>query len=195
MHKVTSIVVTSLGFAIFASAQEATLPPKALKLKESYEAAVQRATSPLTKTYVTELNKLKAEYTKAADLQGAIAIQEEIKRFEAPTQSSPTAMPSNAKRLKSLKTIEEFTAWITGSSWSNEDAEELSFGVGEYSAKWKDSVPGVTPKPYPTSISEVGKVSFKYSTGDEGFILISDDLKTCTVPGRKPFSRNKEEKK
>ena len=195
MHTVTRSLVVSLGFAFIASAQEAPLPPKALKLKQSYEAAIQRATSPITKTYIAELNKLKTEYTKAADLQGAIAIESEIKQFEGATQSTQTATLPTAKRLKSLKTIEEFTAWITGSMWSNEDGESLSFEPSQYIAKWKDSVPGTRPSPYATTITEVGKVNFKYTNGDEGFLIISDDLKTCTVPGRKPFNRNKEEKK
>jgi hypothetical protein len=64
------------------------LPPKTLKLKESYDTAIQRATDPITKVYLAELTRHKVEATRAADLKGAIAIDAEITRVSSRTQGS-----------------------------------------------------------------------------------------------------------
>lgn len=92
---------------MLVSAQDAPLPEKLSTLKTSYQAAVARATTPLTKTYLSELERLKIEYTKKGDLQAALAVDAELKLLVAanspqmPLEASTDPGSSNAK-LKSL---------------------------------------------------------------------------------------------
>ena len=62
---------------LFAHAQAAE-PPELPRLRASYEAAVQRATKPLTESYRNELVKLRDTYTKAGKLPEAVAIASEL---------------------------------------------------------------------------------------------------------------------
>jgi len=97
MKHVTLFMVIAVNAAI--SAQDAAPPPppeKLVALKDSYQAAINRATTPITKTYLVELEKLKTEYTKKGDLASAIAVDDELKPLAA-LQASP---PTISERLK-----------------------------------------------------------------------------------------------
>ena len=108
-------ILIALVFSTLASAQDSSLPERAQRLKESYETAVERATTPLTKTYITELTKLKFELTKKADLQGALAIERELSARGAITQQPPigtaTTAPASAKPIL----VGEAWHWTSGS--------------------------------------------------------------------------------
>ena len=89
------------------SAQDAPLPDKLSALKTSYHAAVSRATAPLTKTYATELERLKIDYTKKGDLSAALAVDAELKALAAANSpqkpgEEPTDPGSSKAKLKSL---------------------------------------------------------------------------------------------
>ena len=61
-------------------------PPGSLAtLRESYQAAVIQAVSPLAKTYVGELHRFKADYTNAGDQQSAAAVDRELKAMKTLT--------------------------------------------------------------------------------------------------------------
>lgn len=89
MRKPTITILTALVISALAPAQDSSLPERAQRLKESYQASVERATAPLAKTYIAELTKLKIELTKKADLQGALAIERELL-----AQTTKTPQPS-----------------------------------------------------------------------------------------------------
>lgn len=106
MTKISTLIAFTT-ITVLVSAQDAPLPEKLSTLKTSYQAAVARATTPLTKTYLSELERLKIEYTKKGDLQAALAVDAELKLLVAanspqmPLEASTDPGSSNAK-LKSL---------------------------------------------------------------------------------------------
>jgi hypothetical protein len=75
----TALTIILCG-AVSLFAEDARLPPKALELRQGYEAAIRRALSPLTATYVAELERMKVAATQSADLQTALALANEIQR-------------------------------------------------------------------------------------------------------------------
>lgn len=72
---------TLLSLVLLTAFANAAEPEKLLKLRSSYESAVTKATAPIQRTYLQELEKLKVEFTKAGKLEDALAIDTEIKRF------------------------------------------------------------------------------------------------------------------
>ncbi|MEQ1935486.1 MAG: hypothetical protein ABL962_16625 [Fimbriimonadaceae bacterium] len=117
MTRTATYVFVILCFVCSAHAEDTPLPEKAQKLRESYRAAVDRATTPLTKTYLAELQRLKIEYTKAADLKGALAIENEISLL-TPTTKNETP-PNNAKeKLTKRESIKDLIA----RTWEYHDA-------------------------------------------------------------------------
>lgn len=121
MQRLALSLLTAFCVAHLAAADEPSLPTKAQKLKESYQAALQRVTEPLTKTYLAELEKLKVEHTKAADLQGALAIESEIKVFRPVSSqpSQPTNGSANTAFLNSKTTVE---AVVLNTSWESRES-------------------------------------------------------------------------
>ena len=81
-------------------AQTSSLPNKLTILRTNYERAIERLKAPVDNQYRDELLKLKNEYTKAGNLEAALAVDEEIKtRFtEAPKVSrSSTGSDTQAR--------------------------------------------------------------------------------------------------
>ena len=56
-------------------------PTKLTSLRSGYQSAVDRAMQPIQRTYLQELVKLSVELTKAGDLEGALAVNEEMKKL------------------------------------------------------------------------------------------------------------------
>ncbi len=83
-----------LSSAVFAGAQtDDKLPPRLEQLQMNYEAAIQRATAPLTLKYIDELRKAKNDYLKAGDLAGAQAANDLLNEaLTAQTKEDTPAM-------------------------------------------------------------------------------------------------------
>jgi len=79
----TNHIRTLAMLLIAATVHGEDLPLNAQRLKESYQEAVENATTPLTKTYITELTRLKTQATKAGDLEGALAIDAELIQIQS----------------------------------------------------------------------------------------------------------------
>ena len=82
--KISLILLCFLGCA---SAQD---PTELTRLNKSYEAAVQKAITPLKQTYIQKLKKLKDNYTKAAKLEDAIAVDKVLKELPSSVNSALT---------------------------------------------------------------------------------------------------------
>ena len=67
-------------------------PERLAKLRANYLAAVDRAMAPLRNTYTSELERLKAEFTRAADLDAALAVDAELKRLAGPQSDAPKSV-------------------------------------------------------------------------------------------------------
>ena len=83
------MILRALATTLFAASLFAAEPEKLTKLRESYQAAISKATAPIQKTYTTELEKLKSEFTKVGDLESALAVDAELK--VSAQRSNPTA--------------------------------------------------------------------------------------------------------
>ena len=75
---------------LFAVTSQAQAPAKAqpdrlINLRSNYERAIERVSAPVSAQYRDELQKMKIEYTKAGNLEAALAVDEELKaRFTPP---------------------------------------------------------------------------------------------------------------
>ena len=138
MKRFTKCLIFSLGLAFNVQGEDTQLPERAQKLRDSYTAAVERATTPLTKTYLTELQRLKAEQTKAGDLKGALAIESEINRLSPPTATTQGAPKLKARETRVLRELEIkqvgtkfYAIYFPGRNLAGiEDAEKAALSVG-----------------------------------------------------------------
>lgn len=104
------VVFLLIGQATFC--QDASpLPEKLKSLKSNYEAAVARATAPLTKSYLQELQRLKLDYTRAGNLQAALAADALIKAASDPASALPVANAADVA-LASMN-VEQFKGWLS----------------------------------------------------------------------------------
>ena len=140
-------VATLFLLTSFATLLHSAEPEKLDRLRSSYEAAVTRATDPLRKTYLAELEKLKADFTRKAQLEEALAVDREIKKLASAGNAQPTSPPVEAPAAQpvpnaagraferpmpaiKLKRQEEEKARakiadLSGKSWANEEVSWL----------------------------------------------------------------------
>jgi phenylalanyl-tRNA synthetase alpha subunit len=94
-------------------------------LRATYELAVSRATTPLLKAYISQLEKLKIEYTKAAKLQEALAVDSEIKKFK---DTNNQGDKTNSQEDKSTSTTElPDTKSPAGERWTRQMGTTYDF--------------------------------------------------------------------
>ena len=166
-----TLVLTLVTASILAAE-----PEKLAKLRGSYESAISKATAPIQKTYVSELEKLKIEFTKAGNLEAALAVDSELKLHRSATPSmspSPTSQPTT---LGDLKTTRQFGKWLEGTAWKREEAEVtgevLHFDKHGLNFTFTNGSPAKGP--FPIDIKKVGEVVFGF-----GIIVVGDDLQTA----------------
>jgi hypothetical protein len=137
-----------------AQTDRSELSPKLKALQENYDAAVARAKDPITKTYINELEKLKAEYTRSSDLKSAVATDELIKVAQ---ESLSGAGPKGTKTLADMNE-RQFRKWL-----SNVVITEIASPQGiQYTLEndvintmWADLK---TPRIHQTATIEVGRL-------------------------------------
>lgn len=97
------------GICCIASSLAAGGPPDLDRLRDSYNAAVERAVNPLTRTYLNELIKLRDSYTRSADLKSANAVDEEVQAITIKITASggmkPVSSPGKTTVLNTRATI------------------------------------------------------------------------------------------
>ena len=80
------LTIHILTVALFASSlsysQTDKLPQEAQRIKDAYQAAIEKASAPITKAYVAQLERMKIDYTKKAKLNEAVAIDNEISQVK-----------------------------------------------------------------------------------------------------------------
>jgi len=97
-----SSIVVMFAISSMAQAPAKAQPDRLVNLRANYERAVERVTAPVTAQYRDELLKMKIEYTKAGNLEAALAVDDELKsRFTpAPQTSKSASAPSTAELAK-----------------------------------------------------------------------------------------------
>lgn len=106
---------------------QADLPADATQLKQAYLEARAKALKPLDERYLVELKKLLDSHTRAGDLDGAVAIKEEITRLEATSlpqaaaatasTSAPTAPAAAAAESGKSGTAKKLHRDLAGTTW------------------------------------------------------------------------------
>lgn len=67
-----------LAFAVFMGASVAADPPRLTSVRASYQKQIEAATAPITAKYVEYLENLKKDLGAKGDLDGALAVQNEL---------------------------------------------------------------------------------------------------------------------
>ena len=116
MPNFMKISLILLCFLACASAQD---PTELTRLNKSYEAAVQKAITPLKQTYIQELKKLKDNYTKAAKLEDAIAVDKVLKELSSSVNSALTT----ATETVTVNASEGFALIPSGSFTMGDDPD------------------------------------------------------------------------
>jgi hypothetical protein len=166
-----------------ATAQEMKLPPRVESLTKNYEAAIARATAPITKTYRDELTKLKSEYTKSGDLTSAVAIEELIQRL-----SEDTASPTGAKGITkntSTMSLDDFKQWLSTIDIITGSNETIRYIDGVITMQ---SPRDAVPRRYPAAmVPRPGRVEIPLSAG-MGVVEFNERLSKVTIeyPNGKP---------
>jgi hypothetical protein len=92
------IGATTTSSMIAVGAEVAKLPSEANRLKQSYQQAVERGLKPIRGKYVAELNRLVEQFTRAGQLEEALAIKNEIAPGTNNVESDK--LPDECKELK-----------------------------------------------------------------------------------------------
>jgi len=79
-----TILLLALAFSLqsLPLLSQTVAPAEFDRLRTSYEGARERAVRPIDEKYLTELSKLQDSYTKAAKLEDAVLVANEIKRMK-----------------------------------------------------------------------------------------------------------------
>jgi hypothetical protein len=118
----------------FGQAANTSEPVDLTKLRESWQRARQQAIAPLDKKYLDALAILKTKFTKAGQLDEALAIDSEIKKLQ-----EVIAQPDNGKGIESVtkrvfeKKLQD-TVWELGGELNGKGVrvELLSGGAALY---------------------------------------------------------------
>jgi len=142
----------------FAQGDKA-VPQKLQTLKANYEAAVLRATTPLTKSYLQELQRLKLEYTRAGDLSAALAADALIQAASASSGTPPVVAAGDAALAN--VSVEQFKAWLATVVITETAGFKNSFTYdGKELTSTKD---GALPRGHQNVTISVGKIFIPFT--------------------------------
>jgi len=144
----------TLSTAIIASASLAQQPNDELaRLHENYGKAIERATAPITATYITELKKLIEKHTKAGNLDAALAARTALESVntvatsQAPFDGAASTSPpvaaiqpavtnaAGAQRKLSTADKKRIESYFAGKTWATFDADGNKTNELQYFAR------------------------------------------------------------
>ena len=134
--------------------------PEFDRLRASYNAAIERATNPITKTYLVELEKQRDAYARATRLEAANVVQAEI---DAIKQAGAAAQAAGTSATKEPVTSAASAApplhWFAGKTWLTDANTKWTFsrnGSGER-VRGKDKIAIFTWKVLDNGILELAE--------------------------------------
>lgn len=121
MNCALNSLLAVIAAQIFTAQAQIVVPADMERLRVAYEAARERATRPIDEKYLTELVKLQDSYTKAAKLQEAVVVANEIKSMKErlglqASPNSPTLAPAVAPGKAAKKDNQDVTITIPANS-------------------------------------------------------------------------------
>jgi len=106
LMKASTILLTLVFLTVPTLAQDS--PESLVGLKDAYEKERLAVLDPLTKRYLDALHTLKLKYTQSGNLEGALAVEGEIKRMAEPGAGNPPggaeALPDDLVSLRNIYT-------------------------------------------------------------------------------------------
>jgi len=136
--------ITILGLVGISFAEEASKsePPELSRLRHNFEQAKSDAIQPITAKYCSLLEDLKKKYTKAGNLDSALAVEAELNLIRA--------QEGDVKKVgmvPSPTTKEELVEYLGGTKWEYFNQENKKIGItqfnkdGTYTTPWGEKVP------------------------------------------------------
>jgi hypothetical protein len=135
MKQIIALILTLVSGASFLHADTAEFE----RLQASYKDALDKATKPLTQTYLRELERLRDSYTRSANLEGAQKVQTEIDSLtraaafanvakKAPTAPpTPVAAPPVSAKEAAAATMPPELHWFVGKTWLTDALTKWNF--------------------------------------------------------------------
>lgn len=140
-------------------------------LKTQYEGAVERAVRPLRNQYLSELNRLKANYVKSGDLEAALAVDKEINSMPDVLHVAKAKIPDNEKELHNFLIDSIWVKFTDGQTKWRFDREGNFISESESSRTGKWNVAG-------RRIVEI-----TWWSGDKTKVLFSEDCRAFAEQG------------
>jgi hypothetical protein len=157
------MIPRTLIFTLFATTLLASEPEKLTKLRGSYESAMTKATAPIQKTYTTELEKLKLEFTKSGKLEDALAVDAEIKRLSGEAATKQTEQTPASRGMSPI-----------GERWTRQTGATYDFvSDGTLLTKGKDT-PIENAKRGTWKLLPDGRFELDIGTGVIRYFVITD---------------------
>lgn len=169
-----NLTILFLGFTPVFSQDPKSLPEKVQALQKNYDSAVARATAPLTKTYLQELQKMKSEFTRSGDLKSALAVEDLISQLSiTPGVSGVDTVPL------SEMTLDQFKKWLSGVRIIETTGfmNTYTFDGTNFISSKKDTD---TLRKHGDAVIEVGRIFVPF-TSTNATILIDRNLNKATV--------------
>jgi hypothetical protein len=169
-------VLTLVGASILG-AENPAFPERLKTLTANYEAAIARASEPLTRTYLNELNKMKLEYTRAGDLQSALLVENLIIKYSNEASKSRSNADLPLPQTLARMDISQFKSWLAEVEIVQGDGLLIEYdGLTVVVTDPKTA----RPLPFDAAIVEIGKITIPYSKG-ASTVDIDNRLKTATI--------------
>ena len=187
--KPLAMLPKKISLTLIATSLLAAEPDKLIKLRGSYESAITKATAPIQKTYITELEKLKIEFTKAGKLEDALSVDGEIKKLAPP--SSPSVERASAPQGNISQTQKKaLEDYLMSKKWGYGEPgrkvyEEATFQKGD-----KLHLTG-NKAPWRWEINKKGLLEIGIGTGTAASVEITTTTTQILLP---KFSPNGEDR-
>ena len=128
-----AIIICALLINSLVTAQDTTTtdPKELTSLRESWTRARNLATAPIDKKYLDALAAMKVKLTRSGDLNGALAVEAEIKA-NSPTADATAISEAEAELINTKRELESH---LLGKKWKmTQLSSGASWGIWEFMA-------------------------------------------------------------
>ena len=153
--KLPSAITAALTFCASVYAVET---PEFDRLRSTYNAAIERATAPITQNYLAELEKQRDAYARAAKLEAANVVQAAINNIKQAAVSAKIAQKLPPTSLAAQEAVAPPQVhWFAGKTWLTDAKTKWTFvrnGTGE-KIRGKDKIATFTWRLLPSGKLEM----------------------------------------
>lgn len=103
-------------------------PARLVKLRDSWQAARKRALDPIDKTYEGALKKMMSDFTRAGDLESAVAVRTELQKLSKPVAEVEKGAPDTLTIVKAVYGSDEQRAAGKGDNVTDKVRKQIKDG-------------------------------------------------------------------